>query len=698
MRQHSTLNPGPGGPGGPGGRAALVAMLILLVLASAASAQHALVLSGGGARGLSHAGAVVALEEMGYRPDLVVGTSMGAIVGALYAAGYPPEQIRDIIADENWLMRFAAEPVLVGADRDPRRPLLSFGISRGRFYEGFLSSTGINQRLIELLFDAGVRARNDYDSLPVRYRAVTADLSTGAEFVIAAGDLPRAVRASMAVPGVFAPVRWGDRVLIDGGVANNMPVSVARSLTDGPVIAIDVIRPRRNVKERGALDLGVRALRLLMENARPDIGSDPDILVLPELAPGLSETYFPADAGGLLRTGYAAVRAQVPAVRQQPEVRRPAGIAPARIGRLRVEGADPAFERLIRRVMEGAVREYDAADIVRRTSALYMTGLFQALWPRVEFAGVGVDPTLVIDVTPDASAGVGGAARWDNDVGGGAWLSLQQRVSLNTPVEFRLSGTIDELGHDAGVETSLFSAFVPGLRWNAGVHAGDRRVRVLESDTVVDLLTSRRVHLRAGAEVHGPVRDWFLSLFAAADRVRVAGASDGWAVGPYLRIARPPGLDRITGVEPLLEAEVRGGDMEYQRARLRAGHSIRIGRTQAAALIGIASASTGAPLDALPATDRDIAPWLPLGALRSRQQAAAGVDGAVPIIMSGYVRLRLRAIAAADELDDLGGADAWRLGGELGAIWPTVLGPIAIGAAAGQHSRWRFNISVGSAF
>jgi predicted acylesterase/phospholipase RssA len=677
----------------------LIALLLPFLFSPSASAQHALVLSGGGARGLSHAGAIVALEEIGYRPDLVVGTSMGAIVGALYAAGYPPEQIRDIIGRENWLERFAAEPVLASAEREPRRPLLGFGISRGRFYGGFLSSTGINQRLIELLFDAGVRARNDYDHLPVRYRAVTADLSTGAEFVVAGGDLPRAVRASMAVPGVFAPVRWDDdRILIDGGVANNLPVSVARGLTDRPVIAIDVLRPRQRVEERGALDLGVRALRLLIENARPESGSDPDILVLPELEPGLSETYFPANAQAVLRAGYEAVREQVPPVPQQPEVRRPPGTAPARIGRLRVEGADPAFERLVRRLMDRAVRDYDAGDIVRRTSALYMTGLFQAVWPRLEFDGDTIDPTLVIDVTPVASTSIAGAARWDNDVGGGAWVSLQQRVSLNTPVELRASGTIDELGHDAGVETSFFSALIPGLRWNAGAHGSERSIRVLEADTVADLLSSRRLALRAGAEVHGPVGDWFLSLFAGADRVRGPDARDGWAVGPFVRVARPPQPDRVAGVDPLLEAEVRGGDLEYQRARVRAGYTVATPRAQAAALIEIASSSAGTPLDALPATYRDIAPWLPIGALRSRQQATVGIDGAVPTLLNGYVRLRLRAVGTADDVDAFSDTDAWRLGGELGAIWPTVLGPIAVGAAAGQRASWRFNISLGSDF
>jgi hypothetical protein len=261
-----------------------------------------------------------------------------------------------------------------------------------------------------------------------------------------------------------------------------------------------------------------------------------------------------------------------------------------------------------------------------------------------------------------------------------------------------LSATLDELGYDAGIETTFFSALIPGLRWNGGAHAGEERIRVLDADTVTDLLTMRRVSLRAGAEVHGPVRDWFLSLFAAADHVRAPGAAAAWSAGPYLRIARAPAPDRVAGVDPLLEAEMRGGDLQYQRARLRAGHTMAIGRGRAAALVELAAASPATPLDELPSTYRAIAPWLPRGSLRRRQQATIGVDGAVPTFLSGYMRLRLRAIAASDDLDAFDAADTWRVGGELGAVWPTVLGPVAVGAAAGQRASWRFNIGIGPEF
>src|SRR5690606_3618826 len=99
-----------------------------------------------------------------------------------------------------------------------------------------------------------------------------------------------------------------------------------------------------------------------------------------------------------------------------------------------------------------------------------------------------------------------------------------------------------------------------------------------------------------------------------------------------------------------------------------------------------AVSSAATPLDARPFAYRDMAPWLPAGAFRSRHQAVVGIDGAVPVLMSGYVRVRLRAFAAADEAAMFDDENVWRLGGEVGAVWPTVIGPIEVGAAAGQHA------------
>jgi predicted acylesterase/phospholipase RssA len=662
------------------------------------SPAHALVLSGGGARGLAHAGALVALEQLGYDPPLVVGTSMGAIMGALYAAGYEPMQIWQIVTAENWLERLAQPPVVLGPGRVPRRPLLGLGFGRDRAPEGVLLADRVNQRLVELLFDAGVRARNDFDRLPRRYRAVAADLADGAEVVLAAGDLPRAVRASMAVPGAFAPVQWAGRTLVDGGVANNLPVSVARAVARLPVLAVDVGRPPDELSERSAVDVGLRALRLLIHNARPD--ADAEITVVPRLETGLGESRFPADATRLLRGGYDAVLEQVPpaaAAPGAPPASRPAGDAPAQVAGLRVEGGTAPLRRLVARSMAPATGAYRPGTITSLTAALYGTGQFLAIWPRIEFGDDGA-ATLVVEITPVAATSAAGAARWDSDVGGGAWAALRHHAALLWPVELHAGGGVSELERWATADASIFSAAFPGLLWNGGAHAGTSRIRLFDGDAVTGTERVRRAGAWLGAERHG---DWGFALLARADHVRDAALdTDGWAVGPFLRIGRPPAMDDVVGVEPLLQAEAWLGDVAYHALAVRAGVRRRLSdgaghAVRTAAFVDVAASSAGTPRDALPAMTRELAPWLPAGALRRRARAAAGLDIAHPVMLEGFARARIRAIAADDEPGHLYRSARWLPGGELGLVWPTVVGTIDVGVAAGRGGGWRVNLGVG---
>src|SRR5690606_35936303 len=132
---------------------------------------------------------------------------------------------------------------------------------------GLVADWRINRTLVRLLFDASARSGGDFDRLPRRFRAVAADLRTGAAVALARGDLARAVRASMAVPGFFAPVRLGDTLLVDGGIGDNLPVDVARAEGATFVVASDVVRPQPEVVERFPLDVAARALRLLLRRA-----------------------------------------------------------------------------------------------------------------------------------------------------------------------------------------------------------------------------------------------------------------------------------------------------------------------------------------------------------------------------------------------------------------------------------------------
>jgi predicted acylesterase/phospholipase RssA len=671
--------------------------------ADAAHAQHSLVLSGGGARGIAHAGVLMGLEELGYDLPLVVGTSMGAIIGALYASGLEPAQIRDVIADEVWLGRLTAEPLPAGPRRLPVRPLVSLGLGTRRDPEGLAIGTGMNQRLVEMLFDAGVRARNDFDALPRRLRIVAADLSTGAEVVIAGGDLPLAVRASMAVPGAFAPVRWGELLLVDGGIANNLPVSVARLEAAYPVIGVDAVHPAAEVPERNALDVAVRGLRLLIRNLQP-VGAEPDILVVPDIRPGFSEARFPADPSRLIRAGYEAALAQVPPATPGASpagggaARRPPGVPPTAIGAVRVEGGDRAVAALVAATMRPAIGGYDADRVLRLVAGLYDTGLFQAVWPRLDFTADDEAPTLVVGVVPVNRTTVSAAAHWDNDVGGGVWGALRHHVSTFEPVEVRGEALLDELRRTAAADVAIFSALLPGVVWTGGVHAGREQLRRFDEAPSNGPLATDPVH-RAGAWLGGERQGaWFVSVLARADHVRdVVVGTDSWSAGPFVRVTRPLEPHVVVGLPPLLEAEVRGGSRPFHRFRATAGASRFVTRTQVAGFIDVALSSHDTPRDLLPAVQRALAPWLDAGALRSRHHATVGADLAVPILLDGFLRLRLRGIAATGEVRQFEDAPNWRGGAELGAVWPTVIGPVEVAWAQGGGGR-RLNVRVGSPF
>jgi NTE family protein len=243
-----------------------------LLCARGVVAQDALVLSGGGARGLAHVGALTHLSSLHYDPDLVVGTSMGAVVGALYAAGYDPEELQRRVIAVRWSEMFLPTPMVVGPNRALRFPAVSFDLdaSRRRVSRGLFGQWRVNRELVRLLFDANARSRGDFNQLPRRFRALATDLQTGREVVLDSGDLARAVRASMAYPGFFPPVVWGERVLVDGGIANNLPSLGARRLGAARIVGVDVNMPPAEMGSTAPLAVLNRSISLMQQNMQRD--------------------------------------------------------------------------------------------------------------------------------------------------------------------------------------------------------------------------------------------------------------------------------------------------------------------------------------------------------------------------------------------------------------------------------------------
>ncbi len=201
-------------------------------VAACPAARTALVLGGGGAKGFAHIGVIEIMDSLGLKPDLVVGTSIGAIIGGMYASGYTGAQI-DSILHAVPLASFIKQyqPAV-----SPSLGLLRPAAVWERVRSGYALQTGAVQEgaanaLIEqLMLRGNILARGNFDSLPIPFRAVATDLQTHTAVLLAQGDLAQAARASSAIPVVLQPMRLNGRWLTDGGVAENVPVGIARDL------------------------------------------------------------------------------------------------------------------------------------------------------------------------------------------------------------------------------------------------------------------------------------------------------------------------------------------------------------------------------------------------------------------------------------------------------------------------------------
>ncbi len=220
-----------------------------VTIASPSSSGLALVLSGGGARGLAHIGVLRVLDSLGIQPTMVVGTSMGALVGALYAGGLSGRQIDSLARGLSFATLFRRyEPIAFLTAGDFTAPLtvlpptfvLELRGDRVRLQSPVAREPRINAVFNQLLLSANLRAAGDFDRLPRRFRAIATDTRTRTALVIGDGDLAEAVRASIAIPVVFAPVERAGRVLVDGGLSDNIPVGVARQMGSANVLLSDV--------------------------------------------------------------------------------------------------------------------------------------------------------------------------------------------------------------------------------------------------------------------------------------------------------------------------------------------------------------------------------------------------------------------------------------------------------------------------
>lgn len=214
----------------------------------------AVVMSGGGAKGMAHIGALKVIEKAGIPIDMVVGTSMGAIVGGLYAIGYTPEQLDSIVMSQNWIYLLSDKRPLKDLTLKNREDNGKYILSVPFFVKpqdaisgGVIRGRNIGQLLWQLT--EGYHDSIDFRKLPLPFACVSQDVASGAEQVHMEGILPLAIRSSMSLPGIFAPMAIEDKLLVDGGIINNYPVDVARRMGADIVIGVDVQDSLKNATD-----------------------------------------------------------------------------------------------------------------------------------------------------------------------------------------------------------------------------------------------------------------------------------------------------------------------------------------------------------------------------------------------------------------------------------------------------------------
>ncbi len=280
----------------------------------------ALVLSGGGARGLAHVGVLQVLEEMKVPVDCIVGTSMGALVGGTYAAGVRPGKMREALAKTDIASLFDDQPqrpqIPQKLKRDDYKPLFDFtlGYNDGKVQLPLGTAAGYKFELfLKQLVGAGASIADvEFDKLPTPYRAIATDLESGRMRVFDRGDLPKVMRASMSLPAIVAPTLIDGSLYVDGGLVRNLPVDIGRQVCGDVVIAVNLGTPLvKRDQLRSVIDVASQSVHLMMEQnvmrSLEELTGD-DILIEPELDGVSSSDYL--DKEKIILSGAQAARNQ----------------------------------------------------------------------------------------------------------------------------------------------------------------------------------------------------------------------------------------------------------------------------------------------------------------------------------------------------------------------------------------------------
>jgi predicted acylesterase/phospholipase RssA len=689
-------------------RAALCASLLASPLAaqsgtpaSCPTGKVALVLPGGGVLGFAHVGVIQMLDSLGVFPDLIVGTSMGSIIGALYASGYTGQEIDSISRKYNvgpYIGRYSPRaPAALGLVP----PLLTWEQGEGtalQLQTAAVDESKINTLISAMMMRGNIIARGDFDQLPIPYRAVATDVATGGRVVIGSGDLARAVRASFAIPIVFQPVEVDGKTLVDGGLVENTPLKVARDMGVAYAIVSELdggSGPSGNLSSPGSV--AMRMVDLLFKANPPQFDSV-DVRTKSDVSGYSNLDFSDATIVKIIERGRNAARVLAS---NTCLPRRPRPVKPLPpIARGQPQEVLTERERSFLR-REFGVRPGESVDIDAMqlgVTNLSETELVRGIWLNPEPKGDSVifRPDLVL-------AGrrfMGGGLAIDSDLGARVWLGYVDRSFLNKGLEAALRGTLGEFRRDVGV--ALRPSYHLGkrvVRPFTNVIYGREFVRLFSDDGLEvpnDLLPDiREAVVQAGYDEQLGTR-WTgqLNLLYRGwegDTLK-KDAEFTSAYGLMGRVASTLGVTNYT-LRGVIEVTT-----EYTRGEALLSSVRERGLLRYTGSLSLGAGTNGTPLHIrFPLGGSDGFAGYHIGEKLGLSEATATLDLAYPLF--GPLRLHASVMGGTshdDPSQPFGGA--WRIGSRVGAGMESPIGPVRLQYGLNSQGRSLWFLRIGSWF
>ena len=503
-----------------------------------------LVLGGGGARGAAHIGVLKELERLRIPIDAIAGTSMGAIVGGLYASGMSVDELEQVVLSLDWTKALSDTPPRSNLSLrrkldDERYPVdLELGIRDGALVLPRGVIQGQNLDLVLRRLTADVAHISDFDNLPIPFRAVASDIERGEAHVMAKGDLARSIRASMSVPGAIAPARLDGKLLVDGGLVANLPISVARDMNVDVIIAVDVEFPLYAPEElQSATAITEQMLTILTrkETLRQiETLSSSDILIRPDLGTFSSSDF--ASAATAIAIGLSAVDGvedrlaelaiDDAAFADAIASRTPAARNNERLGFVRINhDGRLSTELLASRLAVFRGDSIDAQHLADGASRLYGLDLYEQVSYRIVDEGgqVGVEYTAVAKSWgPDfLNLGVSVQDDFDGSTAFDVFARLTKSGLNSRGAEWR---TDLQLGTDLGLQSEFYQPFGSGLKYfvvpRIDWHQENQNVFIDKQSVAQLRIAESEVGIDLGTEL-GNVGEFRVGVYSGSGEARI---------------------------------------------------------------------------------------------------------------------------------------------------------------------------------